>query len=110
MVAVDDIAEAIHRKTSIGVAVERGTGIGAVGHHCVNQIAEVGRATGLVDVQPVGRGVDLDHRSPRATQGVRADEGRGTIGAVDDDGEPIEAVRQGREKVRDIKLGPLAVI
>ncbi len=72
--------------------------------------SEVRGAAVVVDVQAVGRGVDLDDLGAGAAQRLGADVRRGTVGAVDDDAQTVEPVRQRGEQVLDVHLGALGVV
>ena len=86
-------------QAAVGVAVVRQPEVGAVGHHRRPQRLHVCRAAAVVDVQPVGFGVDRDDVRACGAVGARRGGRRGAVRAVDDDGQPVEP---GGERLADV--------
>ena len=72
-------------QAAVGVAVEREADVGAVLEHGRLQRLEVGGAAAVVDVEPVGLGVDRDHLGAGLAQRPRPGLVGRALGAVEDD-------------------------
>jgi hypothetical protein len=110
VVAVDDPAVGVHRQAAVGVAVVRNAQVGAVLADGVAQRTEVGRADALVDVQPVRLGVQRHHLGAGLAVGDRSDGGGGSVRAVDDDAQPGERARGGRQQVLDVAVARIGQV
>ena len=85
-----DPAAGVDGQAAVGVAVVGQAEVGAVGHHRLLQRLHVRGPAAVVDVQPVGLGVDRDDVGARGPVGPRRGGRRGAVRAVDDDGQPVE--------------------
>ena len=83
LVAVDQRAVAVDGQDTVGVAVEREPGVGAVVDDGALEVARVSRAAALVDVGAVGLGVEHDDARAEPAQHVGGDGRRRPVGAVD---------------------------
>ena len=86
-------AVGVDGQAAVGVAVVGDAEVGAVREHRRLQRVEVGGAAPVVDVEPVGFGVDGDDLGAGLPVGLRRGRRRGAVGAVDDDVQPVEPVR-----------------
>src|SRR5690606_623854 len=91
-------------EAAVGVAVEGDAGVGAVLDHGGAETVDVGRSAAVVDVEPVGGGVDGDDLGASAAEGFGGGVGGRAVGGVDDDLESGEGVRAHRDEVLDICL------
>ena len=110
MVSVDERSVRIDREAPVGVAVMRDAGVGTVLAHGVDEVVHVRAAAVLVDVQPVGLGVDRDDRGAGGPVHLRRQRRRGTVRAVDDDGQPVEGVRERGQQVVLVQSDRLCVV
>ena len=90
LVAVDDRAVAVDREHAVAVAVEGEAGVVAALAHRLGQHADVRRAAAVVDVAPVGLGVQQRHARAEAAEDLRRDHEGRAVGAVEDDVESRE--------------------
>ena len=99
-----DSAAGVDGQAAVGVAVVGQPEVGAVGHHRGLQRLHVRRAAAVVDVQPVGLGVDRDDVGARRAVGPRCGGRRGAVGAVDDDGQLVEPGGDGLADVAQVAV------
>ena len=104
LVAVDLLPLGVHGQAAIGVAVMGDAEVRPVGHHGLLQRPQVGRAHAVVDVEAVGLGADHDQLGPGIAERVRRRTGSGAVGAVQNDLQPLEAVRDGRDQVHHVAV------
>ena len=110
LVAVDLVALGVDGEAAVGVAVVGDADVGALADDGVLEVLEVGRAVAVVDVEAVGLGADLDDVGAGEAEHLGRDRRGRTVGAVDDDGEPVEPVGEGLEQVGDVAGLPGAVL
>ncbi len=67
------------------------------------------RATAVVDVEAVGVGADRDDIGAGPRERLGRDPRRRTVGAVDDDLQPVQAVGQDADEMRDVVVEALVV-
>src|SRR5439155_25297402 len=91
-------------EAAVGVAVVGDADVRTVREHGRLQRLEVRGPAPVVDVRTVRRGVDGDHASARAAQRLGRGPRRRAVGAVDDDGQPVEGVRQARDEMVDVPV------
>ena len=93
----------------VGVDGQAAVGVAVEGHAerprrarrtASRQPVEVGRAVAVVDVQAVRPAPIATTSAPARRQRLRRDLVGRAVGAVDDDGQPVEPVRQRRQQVR----------
>src|SRR5690606_7361611 len=78
--------------------------VGTVLHDRPAHLVEVRGAAAVVDVEPVGFGVDGDDRGACLPVGGGPDLGGGAVGAVDHDGQPAQIPAGGLDQVLDVAL------
>src|SRR6185437_17167497 len=89
-VAVDDLAGGVDGQAAVGVAVVRQADVGAVLQDRSPHHVQMCRAATVVDVQPVGFGVDRDDARTGGAIGPRRGDRRGAVRAIDHHGQPVE--------------------
>lgn len=110
LVAVDLVARVVHGQAAVGVPVVGDTEVGAVLDHRGPELVQVGGAAGVVDVQPVRLGADRDDLGPGPRERLRRHPGRRAVRPVDDDLQPVQAVGQHPDQVRDVLVEALVVV
>ena len=108
LVAIDQTALLVHRQAAVGVAVEGDADVVAAGLYHGGQAVHVGGAAPLVDVHPVGVGVD--HVSAQLGEAVEqpGSGGRGgAVGAVHQDAQAAQSGVDGALQMVDIVLAGL---
>ncbi len=91
-------------QAAVGVAVVGQPEVGAVGHHRLLQRLHVRGSAAVVDVQPVGFGVDRDDVGAGGPVGARRGGRCGAVRAVDDDGQPVQAGGEGLADVAQVPV------
>ncbi len=110
LVAVDLLAGAVHGQAAVGVAVVRDAEVGAVLDHGRLEQAEVGGAAAVVDVEAVGLGADRDDLRAGPGERLGRDVRGRAVGLVEDDLQPVEAVRENTDEVGDVPVEALGVV
>ena len=72
LVAINNAAVLVANDEAVGVAVKRNADIGFFRPHRVGQKARIGRATALIDVEPVRRHANGDNFGPQFPKRVGA--------------------------------------
>ena len=94
LVTVDHRPVRVDGEEPIGVAVVRNADIGAVRDHGGLEVAKMGGATAVVDVEAVGARMNLDHLGACEAVGLRGHPAGRAVGAVDHHAQAVEAVRK----------------
>ena len=102
VVAVDDIALSIDRKAAIGIAVEGETGHGAMFDDGLLQVFEMSRTAVLVDVEPVGLGMNGDDVGAKGCEDFGSDPEGSAVGAVENDGQSVKSDGGGADEMLDV--------
>ena len=103
LVTVDDLAGSVDGQAAISVAIERETGVGAVGHDGCLQILQVRRPAVTVDVQAIRLSMDGDDGGTQMRERLRPDLEGSTVGAIEHDGESVESLRHGVDQVLGVR-------
>ena len=107
LVAVDHVTAGVDGQHPVGVAVEGEARVGTVLEHRLAQRLEVRGAAAVVDVQPVGAGVDRDHGGAGGLERTRPGVVRRTLGAVENQAQPGQ--RAGAVAALDLQRGDQVV-
>ncbi len=110
LVAVDLRAGAVDREAAVRVAVVRDAEVGAVLDHGLLEEPQVGGAAAVVDVEAVRLGADGDDLGTRPGEGLGRNAGGGAVRLVQDDLEPVQAVGEDTDEVRDVLVEALVVV
>ena len=102
--AVDDVARVVHGEAAVGVTVVGDAEVGAVFNDGLREVVEVGGAHPVVDVDAVGVGADQRHPGAGIREHLRRHAGRGTVRAVENEVDAVEAVRQRPKEVHDVTV------
>ena len=111
VVAVDDGAGVVDGDQPVGVAVEGQPGVGPFGHDREPEVLRMGGAAAIVDVAAIGVVVDDDDVGAEALERGRRHLAGGAVGAVEHEGEAVEAVAgQDAGEVLDVALAGAAAV
>ncbi len=104
-VAVDELAVGVQRQAPVGVPVVGEAQVGTVRKYRGPQRLQVCRSAAVVDVEPIGLGVDRDDPSAGGAVGARCGRRSRAVGAVDDHGQAVERLRAGLTDMAQVAIG-----
>ncbi len=110
LVTVDQGAAGVHREAAVGVAVVCDARVGPDLDNLGLQVLGVRGPAAVVDVEAIGLGVQGHHLGAQQPQRLGSRAVGRAVGAVDDDLEPVQPVRGGRDDVVDVAPPCIGVV